>query len=153
MPEPTTQCKMPLLFIFMNSFVAILTNMKTKINYLILKRFMFLLELYLFFIHRDFVKGICKERSKRNQYVRPTCLQHQAFFFTRFHPPERTHTPPLPLLVSGGLKHFYYFHTILGYFFQERFFASISCSINETFFFWWCMINDNCLKQCNRGDG
>lgn len=80
MPEPTTQCKMPLLFIFMNSFVAILTNMKTKINYLILKRCMFLLELYLFFIHRDFVKGICKERSKRNQYVRPTCIQHQAFF-------------------------------------------------------------------------
>lgn len=134
MPEPTTQCKMPLLFIFMNSFVAILTNMKTKINYLILKRCMFLLELYLFFIHRDFVKGICKERSKRNQYVRPTCLQHQVFFYT--FPSSRTIPyAAFALLVSGGLKHFYYFHTILGYFFPERFSASISCSINETFFF------------------
>lgn len=135
MPEPTTQCKMPLLFIFMNSFVAILTNMKTKINYLILKRCMFLLELYLFFIHRDFVKGICKERSKRNQYVRPTCLQHQAFFFYTFPSSRTIPYAAFALLVSGGLKHFYYFHTILGYFFPERFSASISCSINETFFF------------------
>lgn len=38
-----------LLFIFMNSFVAILTNMKTKINYLILKRCMFLLDFSVYF--------------------------------------------------------------------------------------------------------
>lgn len=136
----------------MNSFVAILTNMKTKINYLILKRCMFLLDFSVYFslteiLYKKNLLRAFEEKSECKTYM-PTTLGVFCLI-----PSSRTiPCATFALLVSGGLQIFIIFIQYRATFSQNAFLLQFLARLTRIFF-WWCMINDNCLRQCNRGDG
>lgn len=105
----------------------------------------------LFFTHRDFVKKnllrAFEEKSECKTYM-PTTLGVFCLI-----PSSRTiPCATFALLVSGGLQIFIIFIQYRATFSQDAFLLQFLARLTRNFF-WWCMINDNCLRQCNRGDG